>query len=393
MEKVEEKVEKIAELAKGKLAELEKADNELLTKSDDDLSHGQRIRKAELQAEAKGAEKTEEKVEEKKEEVEVKEEVKTEKKDKVAERKEEIQSEIDQLVREKKTLEAEVGSVKEIKILVDRINVLESKLTNQEKVEQEKNLPDLLKKAEADRINQYLKEDAEKPREEKREMLKAEIDEWFLEDPEAAGEWVANRTYRRNDEKKADQTKLKSPVEDFKKRQTEALGKLFTKYPKVNVEARGKELASQGKSVKEVQETLFAEVPEYKTMIEIIQSDPTKYEKADGPELVMMELEKRLSGKRVYTEEEVLRIKEEAAEAERKRQAAVDEGNGSTRGGSHVIDKGGNKEYDEGLKLFERAAKKYGKPWGKKEYDEQLSYRKSISGSGDPDRDDKGKIV
>ena len=59
-----------------------------------------------------------------------------------------------------------------------------------------------LKKTETDRINKYLEEDKDKPREERREMSKEELDNWYLEDMPEAQDWVSNRAIRRHEDRK-----------------------------------------------------------------------------------------------------------------------------------------------------------------------------------------------
>src|SRR3990167_1271598 len=399
--------EKIADIAAEKMAELEKADNDLVEKKDEELSPGQLIRKQELMAaktESKGAEKTEGEDQDKTKEIQEIQIEGTEvrKKDKVVGRKEEIQSEIDKLVREKKTLEEEVGSVKDVKLLVDRINILESKLHAKEESEDKKNLPEQLKKAEEERIAAYLKKDEKKPREERREMSDSEIDDWFLEDPRSATRWVARQEHRRIAESQAEKDKLKSSKPSYdSQKQKVSTEKLFARFPKVNVSERVKALKAGGKNDIEIHNILSQESSEYKLMVEIAVSDPDKYQFSEnGPELVMAEMEKRLGvtggGKKTYTEEEVNKIRADAVRAEQDRQSAIDVGNGSTRGGStHVDNNGRSKDpnYQKGLRMYLYAGKKHGQNWTEGDYKESLKYRESIEGVDTPDVNEKGKIV
>ena len=90
--------------------------------------------------------------------------------------------------------------------------------------------------------------------------------------------------------------------------------------------------------------------------LEIIQENQDKYLLAEnGPELVMAEMEKRMQSnhKGETQEERDKRIGDEAVEAEKQRQAKIDEGINSTRGkGSET--KMSDMEKDQ-LRIFQKA--------------------------------------
>lgn len=255
--------------------------------------------------------------------------------DKVANRKAEIQKEIDALIAQKKSLENEVGDVSQVKA---KLQQLEKEMSEIKKPKQEEDTTTLLKKAEQDRIAKYMSDDAEKPRAERREMTDDDLDEWYLEDPKSAARWVARQELRRDREREEDKAKTgaRNQAEVFISKQNQARERLIAKYPQVNVANRAKELMSQGKTAAEVHNLLMAENKHYRLCHEIATSDPKYIESENGPELVMQEMEKRLTDStgtsKTYTAEEVEQIRKEAAEAERARLSGVDVGVSSTRG-------------------------------------------------------------
>jgi hypothetical protein len=326
--------EQIAKNAMAKLADAKKADAEKI-KADkasqvEEKAEPKGAADAGLTAEVKTEEKQPEPVPEKKEE-----EPKLKAEDKVGKRKEEVQREIDELVSKKKALENEVGDVSQVK---RELAELRTKLQQLEKPKQTEDLTVLLKKSEQERITKYLTEDKEKPRDQRREMAKEDLDEWYLEDPTSATEWINERSLRRGEERTQDKQKVvvQGKAEEFLTNQARSRDKLLAKFPQINVESRARELQGQGKSPQEIHQTLMKENQHYRLCHEIATSDSKYLEREDGPELVMYEIERRLTsegnGKKVYTAEEVERIKSEAIESERKRLEGLDVGVRSTTG-------------------------------------------------------------
>ena len=252
--------------------------------------------------------------------------------DKVAERKAEIQKEIDALVAQKKAAENELKEVSQAKAKIQQ------EIADAKKPKEAEDQSVVLKKAEQERIAKYAAEDAEKPREQRREMTKDAIDDWYLEDPASATEWIQERTLRRVDERKSDQQKVEvqGKASEFIARQEQSRAKLIAKFPQVQVSTRANELMASGKTAPEAHHILMEENEHYKLCHEIATSDPKYLESDTGPEMVMQEMEKRLSskggdnGKKSYTAEEVERIKAEAIGSERARLAGIDNGVRST---------------------------------------------------------------
>lgn len=172
----------------------------------------------------------------------------------------------------------------------------EVKKTIQPKVELDEKAR--LKQVETERIAKYVEEDKTKPREDRREMNKEDLEAWYLEDPIEATDWINARRDRRVEEArkaKEDETK-KSLANDFVKKQAASKDKLFAKYPGTNPPAeRLAEL--KGKSRQEIVDILSSENEEFKLSLDIVAEHPDWVQKENGPELVMAEMEKRLSGK------------------------------------------------------------------------------------------------
>lgn len=332
--KQEAKPEKTSEEAQ-KQAE---KDEEILIKKDEDLSEEEKGRKEELTKKSK----------EKLEKID----------DKVEKRKEEIQKDIDALIAEKKTLEGDVG---EIKRANEEIAELKKRLSELEKPKQEEDQKTKLEAHMSQLIQKQLEEDKDKPREQRREMTKDELDEWYLEDPVSATEWMQERTLRRVQEKSnyAKSEQEKKTVEQFNEQLTESLKKLVERFPGV------KDKTSE----------------QYKLCDEIAQSNPDKYiQSANGPELVMQEMEKRLNGgeKKTFTLEDLEQAKREAAEMERKRIAGLDEGIHSTYAGGGS-GKGDDPVYQKQLDILNNKRLKAA-GYTKEQLDEAINRRKSIKG-------------
>lgn len=295
-----------------KLAEVEaraKEDERILTVEDKELSEPELKRKAELQ-------ETKRKKDESPDE-------------KIKRIKEESQQRIDEIKSE--LLMKENQSNEKIKKLEAEMEVLKKAV--QPKIEED--AKSKAKREETDRIAKYVEEDKSKPRSDRREMTKEELQDWYLEEPDEATAWISERAIRRVEERKAiieDETKNRAKLgaDEFIYKQHESGKKLFAKYPGVNP---SKERLDQlkGKTNSEINKILCDENEEFKLCSEIVAEDPKKYlEAVNGPEMVMAEMEKRLSKKKTVTltEEELeAKIKEEAD-----RRSRLDEGITSTKG-------------------------------------------------------------
>ena len=246
---------------------------------------------------------------------------------------EEIKKLKEQLANEQ---EARKQDIEKQRILEEKIDRIEKGLV---KPSDDNAIKDKVKQQEEQRILKYLEEDSSLPREQRREITKEELDEWYLEDPVEATSWINERSLRRVSERNKDFNALSKPqvdLKDFEVKQNESAKKLVAKYPGVNPDKnRILALRAEGKDDEAIHQILMKENEQYRLCVEIAKSDPQKYiARVDGPELVMQEMEKRLNGKAkktvTMTEEEVEAIKqqarEEAVEAEKARLASIDEG-------------------------------------------------------------------
>lgn len=205
------------------------------------------------------------------------------------------------------------------------------------------------KREESERIAKYVDEDKSKPKEDRREMSKEELDGWYLEDPVEATAWINKREIRRDRElqkareeaAKPDPEKAKKLADDFIAKQTESRAKLIAKYPGV-MPSKEKiaEFKAKAKDQTELNEMLSKDNPEFKLCVDIVAEDSKKYlESTNGPELVMAEMEKRLAGKpagnrKIELTQEELDAK---VQAEIERRKLVDgEGISSSTGGKKV---------------------------------------------------------
>lgn len=298
-------------------AEKQAEDNaRILSAKDEELSVEDKARKVELVKAKAEKEKKEETPEEAEKRI-----------------KESTQKRIDEIIGELKAEKAERKQDKE------RIAELEAKLNNltQPKVEEDKATK--VKQLFTQQVSKHLEEDKDKPREQKREMPKEELEEWLLEDYVSATEWLTDRNIRRNEEKANLILSLdEAPrlrANEFIQQQQESLKKLAAKYPSV-VPSPERLAQLKGKTTEEIDEILASENADYKMMLEIARSDPKKYlGSVDGPEQVMAEMDKRKakSNKTItLTEEELNRKINEAAVIEAQRIAGLDEGISSSGG-------------------------------------------------------------
>ncbi len=128
-------------------------------------------------------------------------------------------------------------------------------------------------KSENERIARYVAEDKSLPRNQRREMDKAELEEWMLEDLVSAQEWLIDRRARRDAERSDDirviQSKLKTGA--LRKSQVESLKRAERENP---------EMFKDG-------------TEQYKLAQEIAESHPEWADEPDAPERVLAEVKKR----------------------------------------------------------------------------------------------------
>lgn len=351
-----------------KLAELEaraKEDERILTIDDKELSEPELTRKAELkETKRKKDESPDEKIKR----------VQESSQKRIDEIKSEMLAKENQSIERLKKLEAELAELKKPKI--------------------EEDAKAKSKREELERVTKYVEEDKSKPREDRREMSKDDLEAWYLEDPIEATAWMQERTNRRVEERK----KLAEPVvdkkalaDDFIKKQNESKAKLFLKYPGVNPSAEKiAEMKNKYKTSEEIAKALSEENEEFRICSEIVSENPNKYLAAEnGPELVMAEMEKRLkttenagkNGKIELTQEEL----EAKINAEAERRRLLDgEGISSTKG-KKVENKESQKT--EARQKLEAIAKKAKIPM--EALDKTIERRKSIPGASSFGEDDE----
>lgn len=280
-----------------------------------------------------------------------------------------------------------------------KISTLEAELAELKKPKQQEDINAKVKREQAEVQAKYLEEDKTKPKEDRREMSREELDGWYLEDPVSATEWMQERTFRRNEELKKAREAAEKPVDnteekkrlakEFIDKQNESKAKLIAKFPGT--------LPSK-ETIAEVKKTLglslterltdadmtkvrseLCKNEEFRLATEIVAEDPKKYlESMNGPELVMAEIEKRMNkpkGKIELTQEEL----DAKVEEELERRRRIDgEGITSTGRGKNVNEK--NKNKGSLTAEQERVASK--SKIGSENYEKMLKRRDSISGAG-----------
>ena len=301
-------------------------------------------------------------------------------------RKEEIQREIDGLISTKKALGDDVKALKERDQRIEALERENASLKTPGPKKQD------VVKTEADLINKLIEEDKDLPREQKREMPREELEEWLIEDVVAAHEWMSERSIRRRDERqsaKEREANLKT-FEEFSRKQNASRAKLVSKFPGiVPNQQRVIVLQQRGLTNKQIVEELKKENKFFRMADEIVKSDPKYVTQVDGPELVMIEMEKRLAeagegdqeaeddGETItLTKAELARRTREAIEMEDQRRKSVDSGAGGSNAGSG----GGGKTNDDPVYQQQlKIAKARG--YSKEDLDRAIARRKTIPGA------------
>jgi hypothetical protein len=277
-------------------------DAELLKKKDEELTdEAEKKRKAELVKQPQEADEKKRKEAEDKLSAE----------EKIKRVKDEAQKRIDELTNKLKQVEDK--HPRETEALKEQIKTLEEKVSKLSPPATE-DIAALAKKEEQERIAKYLEEDKSKPREERREMSKQELDEWIAEDFASAQVWLTERTGRRSDERKEIRQKQEAIVfvKNLKTKQEASTRKIWEKYPELNINKRQDELKAEGKSPQEAAAIICAENEKHRICSELYKADSNKYTLAEnGPELLVADMEKQLSSKSSQnTDEKDKRIEE-----------------------------------------------------------------------------------
>lgn len=310
--------DKQAETDKQKAAE--EADKALLTAKDEDLDSAQKARKSEL--------------------------VKQEKETNAEKR-------INELIGKLKAAEAKIDA--QSAEGQKRIAALETELAGLRDTVKAPVVQADARKREEERIAKRIEEDKALPRERRREMTKAELDEWFVEDPTSAQEFIADRALRRKEEREADlnQDGAKAEAEKVLKAQQASGERVRAKHPEldfIKFGARVKELKAEGKTKDEMSAILKKENPKAFLASQIIFENPDRFQYSpNAPELLAAEVEKRMKTKpedEGDKEDREEQIRREAAEAERQRREAADAASSpeSRRGGGGIKLEGEEKE-------------------------------------------------
>lgn len=311
--------------------------------------------------------------------------------EKEAQREASIQKRFDELTGQIKDLKSEKTQDKEaIKSLESELQNLRGSIDrNPDKIKAE------VKRLESERVSRYAQEDAELPRDERREMTDEELEEWMVEDLVSAQTWLADRQLRRNQERQADIEKMKSSTKSLKaeeviKLQKESQARVQARHPDLDPTKRIEELKTQGKSKEEIQRIVLSENKKLKLVTEILRENSDRYLLSpNGPELLVEEMERRMSsGKGETQEEKETRIAEEAAEAERQRQSSVDSGisaNGRRTGMDTVsaseFEKENPKLYKQQLDIWRRNFPKSTEKELRARLDKRLKERRALGAS------------
>jgi hypothetical protein len=288
---------------------------------------------------------------------EVKQVEKIETKPEENEKKDKVQRRIDELVGKIKALESERFKDR------DQIRALETQITTLSTKPVQIDEADFSQK-EANRLKTYLEEDKSKPRAQRREMSREDLEDWIVEDMVSAQEWMVDKKLRRKDEAKKDREEFekKTSAEMLKKSQKASQDRVLSKHPDIDTASRQEELKAQGKSKEEISAIIFKERPKVEAIVSVLRDNPGLAQRIaglpNGPEILMDEVEKRISSK-THKDESVDAIEDaldEGAEAERQRQSDVDASVHSTRE-PKTISESKDAMYNARLKIFLRTGK------------------------------------
>lgn len=324
----------------------EKTDEQLLETNDDELTEDEKSRKQEVINKKESSKSPEEKLKEWQ--------------DKTQER-------IDSLISE---LKAEKSSRKQDQEKIDMLNsVIDSMKGDLERSGNIESDEDKMIKSENEIYSRMIDEDKELPKSKRREMSKDDLEEFLLEDMVEANEWIVRRERRREKDR---ESRLKG--KDTAKTIQDSAKKFYEEFPECNVEQRGNELVNQGKTESEAIKIIMDENPDFKLMMDLINSNK-EFSDPKNPQapilLAKAMREKKSSGKKTYTEEEVQKMVKEAQMKEDERLKSIDAGVSST-GLSNKKASSKDPMYQKGLELFLKASKTKGKNWTEDDYKKVL---------------------
>ena len=293
--------EKLKEEAVAKAKEVlakDKEDEVILSKKEEDLDEAQKKRKSEL--------------------------VDKEKKSNVQKRMDELSGQIKSLENDRNSTKAERDSLKA------ELDGIKKQLhqTPEDKTKEK------VKKELSSRVAKYLEEDKELPREDKREMTEEELEEWLMEKPAEAQDWIAGRRIRRYREEetlKRDEF-LNTKASEVMGRFTKKYEAQISKHPELDISKRKAELEKEGKSKPEIRKILGEENPKWESFMKIFESDMTKYiEDEDGPARIVEQMEKKSKPEEKNTKIEELEKQIADLKADNDRLSGLDTEVSSTR--------------------------------------------------------------
>ena len=332
--------QKTAEEEKAKQIALQAEQEALLNAEDATLDEAKKTQKQELIAKNKAAQAEEEKRIISAKDEELNDAEKAKKAALLEKRKEDaFQRRIDEVVSKQKKLEDDLEKERSYRNKdQEKIDALEAQLRelkgtpepSQEEIE----------KLELQRIEAYTEKDKALPRDKRREMTDSELEEWLVEDMAAANRWLARQELRRSQERQADIDKhlkdsknsdAKSKAKVILDKQKDSKVRAEAKYPKAiellnTIARKTKELQAQGKSKSQIQAIVAKEIPDFAIVEDVMSDDPDAYAYSeDGPERLAEAIQNKMSkpDKKETQEERDERIRTEAIEAERSRQASL----------------------------------------------------------------------
>jgi hypothetical protein len=294
----EEKLKEEAAIKAKEVLAKDKEDEIILSKKEEELDEAQKKRKSEL--------------------------VDKEKKSNVQKRMDELSGQIKALENDRNSNKAERDSLK------TELDGIKKQLhqTPEDKTKEK------VKKELSSRVAKYLEEDKELPREDRREMTEEELEEWLMEKPAAAQDWIAGRRIRRYREEetlKRDEF-LNTKASEVMGRFTKQYEAQISKHPELDISKRKAELEKEGKSKPEIRKILGEENPKWESFMKIFESDMTKYiEDEDGPARIVEQMEKKSNPEEKNTKIEELEKQIADLKADNDRLSGLDTEVSSTR--------------------------------------------------------------
>jgi len=223
----------------------------------------------------------------------------------------------------------------------------------------ENKIMDEVSAREKERINQYLNEDKNLPREKRREMARDEYEDWLAEDISAATEWKVKQALRADREKNNDINDAKATVEmdNVLRKQKISRLRLEARHPELALDATKAQLKANGLNEKEIHDKFYAEIPKYKIVYDLVVNDKEFAQKVafspNGPEILEKEMMKHLEGAVPNKEQsEIEKLKEQIAilnetiGLEKERQDRLDVGVVSKKGAG-LMEKDPKKAIDD----------------------------------------------